>query len=169
VEVVLVSDKNQVKVYLPEELHSLLNADSRSNSEAVEAALWAEYGGQKKAAIEVRLENKRTQLEAAKGTLEDERANVAELREEVSRLEAMVEKTEAQEDQYDDLLESLESELYDGANITESRGKVQEAANMKGIDTAEVILELKERNPDVPDYAFKPPRETDEDWFGRDA
>jgi len=57
-----VSKKSQVKVYLPEELHDLLNADSRSNSEAVEAALWAEYGGEKEAAIDRRIEEKESRI-----------------------------------------------------------------------------------------------------------
>jgi len=65
-----VSDKSQVKVYLPDELHQLLNADSRSNSEAVEAALWSEFGGRKKSALEAKKESKLDQAKAIKASIE---------------------------------------------------------------------------------------------------
>lgn len=158
------SDKSQVKVYLPEELHNLLNADSRSNSEAVEAALWAEYGGQKKAAIEVRLDNKRTELEAAKGTLEDEQKNVAELRQEVAKLEQMVDTVEDQEAQrIEDIDELLDEMRETGRHVWEDSGPVQRIAtdHYQGdtSDTFEAIKErCEERGLEIPEQQFEEPR-----------
>jgi len=143
------SGKSQVKVYLPEELHDLLNADSRSNSEAVEAALWAEYGGQKKAAIEVRLENKRNQLKAAKDTLESERQNVTELENEVSKLQSMVETVEDKDEaRIGDIDEILDDMVETGSSIWPKANQVEEIAreHYGGIgDRKEAFQDIKER------------------------
>jgi predicted transcriptional regulator len=93
------SDKSQVKVYLPEELHELLNADRRSNSEAVETALWKEFGGERKSVIRVRKENKEDELKAAKQTLKDDRANVRQLKEEIEELETRLERVNTKEEE----------------------------------------------------------------------
>jgi len=98
------SEKSQVKVYLPDELHNLLNADSRSNSEAVEAALWAEYGGEKEAALDRRIEEKKKRI----SMIESERnERDRELEEERSELNALQAKR--------DSMVSKETELWEEA------------------------------------------------------
>ncbi len=157
------SGKSQVKVYLPDELHALLNADSRSNSEAVEAALWAEYGGQKKAAIEVRLENKRNELEAAKTTLEDDRKNVVELREEVERLERMADTVEDKDEQrLEDIDEILDEMVQTGRNLWPESNSVERiAAEHYNADRERAFEEIKARAEDrdlnIPDEQFTEP------------
>lgn len=96
-------------------------------------------------------------------------AELEEVERKEMRLEAEVEQSQAEEQQFETIVETLEAELYDGANITEKRRSVHNAAEIKGMEPSEVVEYIKERNPKVPDYAFKPPRETDESWFGLDA
>lgn len=82
------------------------------------------------------------------------------------RLEEQVEESRAIEQEYETILETLEAEVRDGAHITTKRTSVKNAAEIKGCEPEAVVQELKDRNPEIPDCAFKPPRESDEDWFG---
>jgi septal ring factor EnvC (AmiA/AmiB activator) len=53
-----VSEKERLVAEIPEDLKRLVDADRRSNKEVVEAALWREFGGQRKAALDRRIEEK---------------------------------------------------------------------------------------------------------------
>jgi len=108
VEVVSVSDKVQTKVYLPADLKALLDADSRSNSDAVEAALLTEFGGEKKAAIDRRIEEKQRRI----SNLESERNERKRmLKEEQEELEGLRKKRESVEDVEEKLIETAVDEL----------------------------------------------------------
>lgn len=85
------SGKSQVKVYLPEELHDLLNAEKRSNSEIVESALWTEFGGHRKSALEKRVEEKEKRMETIQEEIENREE---ELEEQARELEAFKSKLE---------------------------------------------------------------------------
>jgi len=95
-----VSEKSQVKVYLPEELHTILNADQRSNSEAVEAALWEEYGGENVAAIDKRIKEKQKRKTVVKDELEGREDEIAELDDEIQNLQSKKEDLEPDTEQH---------------------------------------------------------------------
>jgi len=49
-------DRERLVAEIPEELKRLADADERTNQEIVEAALWREFGGERKAALDRRIE-----------------------------------------------------------------------------------------------------------------
>lgn len=85
------------------------------------------------------------------------------------RLEEQIEQSQTTEQEYKTILQTLEAEVRDGANITVQRRSVKNAAEIKGIEPEEVVGELKDRNPEIPEHAFQPPRESDRSWLGTDT
>lgn len=101
------TEKVQTKVYLPKDLKALLDADSRSNTEAVEAALWTEYGGRKESVLERRLE----EVERREKMLEDE---VDSRRDELKELRGERESIQQQ-------LENIQNGLLDADEVSQAR------------------------------------------------
>jgi beta-phosphoglucomutase-like phosphatase (HAD superfamily) len=84
---------------IPTELKELVDADRRTNKEVVEAALWREFGGERKGALERRIEEKRRRI----SMLESERnERDREIDEEKQELAALEQKYEAVESEKDD-------------------------------------------------------------------
>ena len=106
--------------------------------------------------------SKNTELEQKQAELDDVRDRVDELRRErrkidaeiesqesrATRLEEQISRMEEQTDTFDTVVATLESMLLDGARIFPERVDDE-------LDSKRVINELKDRNPDVPDYAFR--------------
>jgi len=86
------TDKVQTKVYLPEELKDLVDADSRSNSEAVEAALWREYGGEKKTAIDRQVEQQQQKVSIVRNQRNEFDRELEEEKQKLRALEAKQER-----------------------------------------------------------------------------
>lgn len=93
------SGKSQVKVYLPEELHDLLNADQRSNSEVVESALWREFGGERKAALDRRIEEKKNRVALIESEKNERERELQTERDELEALKAKREQATAQKEE----------------------------------------------------------------------
>lgn len=115
-----------------------------------------------------RLQELREEKDDIRSKIRNLQADLEELEREEARLEERLQNRESREQKYETILETLESELYDGANITVHRSSVKNAADLKEVTPKEVVEEIKERNPAVPDHAFKPPMETNEEWNGID-
>lgn len=73
---------------------------------------------------------------------------------------------ETKEEQYEELLEDLESQLWSGAHVFPDHADVERAAEVGKKSENEVINDLRERNPDVPDDAFQPAHEATFEWTG---
>lgn len=65
-----------------------------------------------------------------------------------TRLEERISRLEERSDKFDTVVDTLESMLLDGARIFPERVDDE-------LDSERVIKELKERNPEVPDHAFR--------------
>lgn len=103
-----------------------------------------------------------TELEQTQAELNDVRDRIDELRKErrridaeietqesrATRLEERVEKLENNTEKFDTVLETLESILLDGGRIYPERVDDE-------LEADRVIQELRSRNPDVPDEAFR--------------
>jgi Skp family chaperone for outer membrane proteins len=109
------SDKSQVKVYLPEDLHDLLNADSRSNSEVVEAALWREFGGKKKAALEQRSDELRQRISMVQRERNDRERELEELQNALQDVKTQLSERQSRKEQ-------IVQEAVDELNIHPSEG-----------------------------------------------
>jgi len=124
--------------------------------------------------------NQRSRLERQKAdlkeTLVDKREQRRELDAEIENLEQRVagindkmSNLTTREDKYEAKLESLEQRLRsEGSRLDPKHPAVKEAANTGGVEPAGVIQTLKQRNPDVPVYAFQDALRDRETWNGLD-
>lgn len=76
---------------------------------------------------------------------------------------------EEREETFEEQLAEIEGNLHDGMHIWPAHGDVEELAEIRGTEPAEIIELLKQRNPDVPEYAFKEARKADYRWTGFDS
>jgi predicted nuclease with TOPRIM domain len=113
-----------------------------------------------------------TQLEQTRAELESVRDRIDELRRErrridaemesqesrATRLEERVEKLEEKHESFETTVNTLEAILLDGGRIFPERID-------DDVDAERLISELKDRNPDVPDHAFRLAKEHESvDW-----
>jgi len=112
-----------------------------------------EVGRRKK--IQKRLEQIEQERIETREELERAKSKLSELNEERERLEQELANLSDIDQQYQDLLEEIEQEwLAEGKRVFVGHGKVEKAANLKGCDQEEIIQELKERNPNLPEKKF---------------
>lgn len=121
-------------------------------------------------------EQYKRQLERIRDDKDDIRADIRDLQTELEKLEAQearleerLNETTSLRDKYDGMLEMLEHELYSGENIFAEHAAVKRAARTSNLEPDQVIEELKERNPEIPEYAFEPKMHADREWFGIDG
>lgn len=95
IEVVGVSDESRERLVaeIPTELKELCETDRRSIREIVEAALWREFGGERKAALERRIEEKRRRISMIESERNERNRELEELRDELTALETKQENT----------------------------------------------------------------------------
>lgn len=110
------TNKEQVKVYLPPELHELMNADSRPNSEIAEAALWSEFGGERKAPLERRIEEKENRINVIKNERNERNRELEEKREELESLRSKLERLESEQVKQERAKQSALDERLDSMN-----------------------------------------------------
>lgn len=107
------SDQIQFKVRLDPELKQLVDADNRTNKEVTHAALWREFGGQRRSALEIRIEHKEREEDMIKQQIDDLQNELAEVCAEKEalqdKLSEMSTEEEAYENALDDLLDDVES------------------------------------------------------------
>jgi len=117
-------------------------------------------------AEEARLNDRLKTLREGRRELRQERDNIEQELEEVNRkierVETRLEELREQDGEYDGVLAMLETDLSDGARVMQNTPKVKKAAKIGDCEPQDVIGDLKERNPDVPDMAFRSPRPSEE-------
>lgn len=87
----------------------------------------------------------------------------------IERIETRLDELRDQEGEYDGVLAMLEADLQDGVRIMEGTDKVKRAAQIGDCEPSDVIQDLKDRNPDIPDEAFRQARGNEEpNWKGDD-
>ena len=92
-----------------------------------------------------------------------------ELDRKIERIETRLDELRDQEGEYDGVLAMLEADLQDGVRIMEGTDKVKRAAQIGDCEPSDVIQDLKDRNPDIPDEAFRQARGNEEpNWKGDD-
>lgn len=95
-------------------------------------------------------------------------AEMEDAEDRIRTLREQLEKAEEADERFEEKMQELESKLHSGTHIFPNHGDVIEAAEAGGVAEAEVIEELQERNPDVPEDAFKPASEAEFEWMGTD-
>lgn len=109
-----------------------------------------------------RREELREQLESLRDDKQEKDTEIRTLQNERDEIERKIERVEQKLDnlrdtdsEYNGAIEMLESQLHDGERLFPQHDGVERAANIAQKPKQEVINDLRERNPDVPDYAFE--------------
>jgi outer membrane protein TolC len=86
----------------------------------------------------------------------------------VQAVEEKLAQITTREEKYEAKLEELEGQLrHDGIRLDPGHPAVKRTAGAGGVDPDGVIRDLKERNPDVPAYAFEDGiNDYENDWNG---
>jgi len=109
------------------------------------------------------LREQKDNLRSDKREIETE---LEDIEQQITRVEERLDKMERKEDKFEASLQMLEESLRDGQRVWEDHGQVIKAAKLGGVDKEAVIQKLKERNPAVPDYAYKQKLHSNKDWDG---
>lgn len=104
--------------------------------------------------LQARLDEVTDELSDARRKRNDIESRISDLESEADKLKRRLSEQDTESAEYNAQLESIESELHEGRRITAENAAVKTAAEKRGVQPAEVIDQLKERNPDVPDVAF---------------
>ena len=111
-------------------------------------------------AEETRLTDRLQTLREERRSLRQQRDNVEndldEVNRKIERVEQRLDSLREQDGQYDGVLAMLEEDLHSGVRILGGSDKIKRAAELGDCSVDEVIDDLKERNPEVPEKAFRP-------------
>ena len=118
-----------------------------------------------------RLKRQREQLQERLDEKRRERreldAEIENLEDRIQGLDSKMEGLTTREDKFEAKLEELDAKLrIEGQHIDPEHPAVERAAATGKVETGKVMRKLRERNPDVPDYAFEQKMDSDEDWNG---
>jgi len=119
-------------------------------------------------AEETRLTDRVEQLREERRELQRERDDIVDKIEEterdIERVERRLEELRETNGEYDGVLAMLEGELHDGVRVMAGTDTVKRAASIGDCTPEDVINDLRDRNPDVPDMAFRPARGDAANW-----
>lgn len=116
--------------------------------------------------LEVQLLKAKHDRERIQEQIDELNSQLATVKSREEHLKEEIEDAEVRGDEYEDLLEDIESEIRDGVSVFPEHGRIQEAARMSGKSADEVIGDLRDRNPELPDAAFVEQHKSDEAWTG---
>ena len=145
------TEKKQVKVYLPPELHERLNVDPRSNSQTVEDALKTEFQTGKNAAVKRRINEIERRMSQVKSERQERDVELEELSDRREQLEKQLEASEdieqAKQDAIDERLEALQNVR---GTVDESHPTVEALAREHFSNDRTAALEaMQERNDEL--------------------
>ncbi|GGL54984.1 hypothetical protein [Halocalculus aciditolerans] len=128
---------------LDETLYSFLDADNRTKKEAVETALTREYGGERKQAIDVRIEQKDRRIDLLQQEISELQA---ELDREKNEREALVDRRQELDNErtYEDDLRALFEEFAESrAVLPRFRSDARDIAEEHGETLATIEQDLR--------------------------
>lgn len=105
--------------------------------------------------LEIRLRKTRRERESIEEQIEELKSELHEVRNREEELQDEIKEYEQQTTEYERLMAELDEILRDGGSVFESHAKVTKAATIGGKTTTEVVADLQERNPDLPDSRFE--------------
>ncbi|MFB6186442.1 MAG: hypothetical protein ABEI86_06195 [Halobacteriaceae archaeon] len=114
--------------------------DRRSNQEIIEAALWDEFGGERKSAIQRRIEEKKRRISNIESEKNERERELEEQQEELEKLQRQLNQWKQEEE--NELEEALEK-CEDIEWSVENPGIQTQAENVD-MDPAEFIEKLEE-------------------------
>lgn len=85
-------DTERLIADIPSELKRLVDADSRTIKSVVQSALWSEYGGHRKGALETRIEEQQNRIAMIEAEIDDRRQELATERQKLESLQAKLDR-----------------------------------------------------------------------------
>ncbi len=160
-------DETQFRVNLDTDLKRLVDADARTNKEVTHAALWREFGGERKAAIDMRIEHMERREQMVLSEMEDLEEELAQIRSEKHALEnkreEMMTEDEAYQQDLNQLLERLEADEL--TRLTPQLTDVKEVADGTEHSPEDVWKDAKElaanQERGIQNVEFMTPREAE--------
>jgi len=172
----MIDDQEMVQVshLVPEDVKedARENAQHGDLSEAVRQAYEIVADGddyEDRFRLEQRLERTRSEYESLVEQKERIEREMRDLKSQIGRLESKLESIEEADAEYNESLKDLTVSLRQGEHLFPSHAAVQEAAELGNCEARDVIQELKDRNPEIPDDAFVPAHEAEFGWDGVDV
>lgn len=140
------TDEEMLSARVPEELKRLVDADQRSNQEIVRAALWREFGGERKASVERRIEEKENRINMIRREKNEREREIEEEEQDLDALKAKVESIEEKKDRYETELEDAADLLPDPSDRDPDNPAVKAQASNLGVSPEELLDDLAERD-----------------------
>jgi len=142
----MTTDEEMLSARVPEDLKRLVDADERSNQEIVRAALWREFGGERKASVERRIEEKENRINMIRREKNEREREIEEEEQELEALKAKVENIEEKKDEYQEQLEEVAELLPAPRNRDADHPAVKAQSKKLGVEPEELINDLAERD-----------------------
>lgn len=130
---------------IPENLKRLVDADERTNKDVVEAALWREFGGERLAPLDRRIEEKKRRLSMLESERNERERELDEEEDELQALKRKRERLEEQKVQESDQLEEAIERLSDAPRDPENPA-IKTQASKLDMTPEELLEELPDRD-----------------------
>lgn len=146
----MTDEKTMLGARVPEDLKRFVDTDPRNNQEVVEAALWNEFGGRRRGALERRLEHKEQRIAQTQREIEELEQELQILQQERDALQEKLDVVDEATDAYLNDLDAVLDGLEDGglARVFDEHGRVQELADDHDRTPTALMDDLKERAVD---------------------
>lgn len=113
-----------------------------------------------------RLEKLREERDSLRADMRRIETEIDEKETEIARVEERMGGLERKEERYEAQIEMLEDQLFKGTRLWEDHGQVIKAAKTGEKQPKEVLQELQDRNPEIPEYAFQDGLKDAKEWDG---
>lgn len=94
----MTSGEERLVAEIPAELKDLVDADRRTNKEIVKAALWREFGGERKGSLQRRIEEKERRISMIESERNERDREIEQERQELEALRAKKEKAQSEKE-----------------------------------------------------------------------
>lgn len=133
------------------ELKRFVDADERDNQDIIRAALWREFGGEKKAALDRRIEEIEQRVSVVKREKNERQRELEGLQDDLQALKAKQETTMSKEASRREFIDTRLKALQDvRMQIDESHPTVEALANeFYSGDRIEALEAMQERNSEL--------------------
>lgn len=118
--------------------------------------------------IEIELERVRAKKDELREQIREFQNELQTVEQQETRLEEKLSTHRSRQDKYEAHIESLEQLLYDGTHVWPGHPIVEKAAQAANRDPEDVVEDLQDRNPQIPEYAFEDAMHADRTWNGID-
>jgi chromosome segregation ATPase len=115
----------------------------------------AEQGKSRKKQLKEELDQAREKRDEKVAIRDKANTEIERINGKIERLEKQLDDIRDREGEYEGHLQSIETAMHDGMRVFPEHGQIINAAEAGDCEPADVIADLKERNPDLPESQFR--------------